>query len=595
MENPTESSCSRSFASSSYVSNGSSCANHSVCNGSEPGSCMTGSQRNTTPGPEINGLMRLSTNLENLLHEPYNGFSDAEIEVEGVPIGVHRCILAARSSVFREVFSREKKHEGKPKYSIEELVPSGKVGYEAFRIVLNYLYTGRLKSAPPEVSTCVEKVCAHDDCRPAVDFAVEVVRASAVFQIQELGSVWQRRLLSYVEKAQVEDVIPILLVASSCHLSPLDTHCIQRMARSDLDDISLEKSFSREIVEEILSLRLKSRIDDEPLSPKKDPLQLKNFKRIHKALDSDDLELVKMLLMEGNTTLDDAEALHYAAAYCDSKVVAELLELGGADVNKRNSRGYTVLHVAAMRQEPAVLVALLSKEARACELTSDGRSGARICRRLTTPKDYNTHTEQGQESRKEKMCIDILEREERRNPLVENVSASAMVSPEELHMKLLYLENRVAFARVLFPTEAKLAMDNAQAGATTEFAGHSPSTSSRGTLGPVDLNETPTSVIKKMYSRMAALQRTVDMGRRYFPHCSEVLDKLMEDDMSDLLFLENGTLEEQRVKRQRFNEVKDDVQKAFTKDQVLAKSGTSSSSSTSSLKDRLRHRPGVKK
>ena len=41
----------------------------------------------------------------------------------------------------------------------------------------------------------------------------------------------------------------------------------------------------------------------------------KRVRRIHKALDSDDVELLKLLLDESNVTLDDAYALHYAAAY----------------------------------------------------------------------------------------------------------------------------------------------------------------------------------------------------------------------------------------------------------------------------------------
>ena len=65
------------------------------------------------------------------------------------------------------------------------------------------------------------------------------------------------------------------------------------------------------------------------------------MRRIHRALDSDDVELVKLLLNVSEITLDDANALHYAAAYCDSKVVSELLDLGLANLNLKNSRGYT--------------------------------------------------------------------------------------------------------------------------------------------------------------------------------------------------------------------------------------------------------------
>lgn len=81
----------------------------------------------------------------------------------------------------------------------------------------------------------------------------------------------------------------------------------------------------------------------------------------------------------------------------------------------------------------------------------------------------------------------------------------------------------------------------------------------------------------------------VATGRRYFPNCSQVLDKFMEDDLpDDSYYLERGSPEEQKLKRMRFMELKDDVQKAFTKDKAeLQRVGLSSSASPSSLK---RHR-----
>lgn len=44
---------------------------------------------------------------------------------------------------------------------------------------------------PPEVSTCVDNECAHDACRPAIDFSVELMYASSVFQVPELASLSQ--------------------------------------------------------------------------------------------------------------------------------------------------------------------------------------------------------------------------------------------------------------------------------------------------------------------------------------------------------------------------------------------------------------------
>lgn len=252
----------------------------------------------------------------------------------------------------------------------------------------------------------------------------------------------QRRLLNFVEKALVEDVIPILLVGFHCKSSQLVAQCVDRVARSDLDNVCIEKELPGEVVESIKKLRQRPILDEENEMVDADPLLEKRIRRIHRALDSDDVELVKLLLSESNITLDEANALHYAAAYCDPKVLSEVLNLGLADVNLRNSRGYTVLHIGAMRKEPSVIVSLLTKGACASDVTLDGRSAVNICQRLTRPKDYHTKTEKGQEANKDRICIDVLEREIRRNPMAGNASIISQTFADDLHMKLLYLENR---------------------------------------------------------------------------------------------------------------------------------------------------------
>ena len=72
----------------------------------------------------------------------------------------------------------------------------------------------------------------------------------------------------------------------------------------------------------------------------------------------------------------------------------------------------------------------------------DGQSAVSICRRLTRPKDYHAKTEQGKETNKDRICIDVLEREMRRNPMAGDACMSSHTMADDLHMKLLYLENR---------------------------------------------------------------------------------------------------------------------------------------------------------
>eukprot|EP01018_Ginkgo_biloba_P004028 Gb_08411 [translate_table: standard] len=554
------------------------------------GEIYTESPSSTSPeicSPEVQALHILSQNINALLSLSDFDCSDAQITVEERVVPVHRCILGARSPYFRRLFSATSGREPLPKFKYElgELLREWKVGYEVFMVVLGYMYSGKIKEPPARVCTCVDATCSHDACRPAIDFALELLYCSYVFQIPELVSLSQRHMLSVVEKAQVEDVIPILAVANACQTGndQLLSKCIEIVSRSDLDSTALEKGIPQQVAIEIFDIRSKLGLG----SPDINSLQNKNVKRIQRALESDDVELVRMLLNEGPTTLDDAYALHYAAAYCDSKTTTELLDLGNSDINLRNNRGYTVLHIAAMRKEPAIIVALLTKGAHPSDETLDGRNALQISRRLTRAIDYNSFTETGKESPKDRLCIEILEQAERRDPLLGDASLSLALAGDDLRMKLLYLENRVALARLLFPFEAKVAMDIAHVDGTSEFTDLGASNLSSGIRKTtVDLNETPIAINIDHLSRMEALLRTVELGKRFFPRCSRVLNKLMDDDISEFTCLEKGTSEEQRVKRQRYDELKDTLSEAFSKDkEEFEKSGMSSSSSSSSIRD----------
>lgn len=176
-----EPSSSLSFTSSSNISNGS--ISYKISSASE-----------VLPSLEVISLNKLSSNLELLLVDSGYDYSDAEIVVEGAAVGIHRCIFASRSRFFHELFNKNKgdsEKEGKPKYCMSDLLPHGKVGYEAFLVFMSYLYTGKLKPSPMEVSTCVDNICSHDSCRPAINFSVELMYASSIFQMPELVSLFQ--------------------------------------------------------------------------------------------------------------------------------------------------------------------------------------------------------------------------------------------------------------------------------------------------------------------------------------------------------------------------------------------------------------------
>ncbi|CAH9130527.1 unnamed protein product [Cuscuta epithymum] len=575
MENGNNLSSPLSFASSSSLSNGSS--------GDGP--------HEATSNPE---LLNLSTGLERLLIDTeFEYYTDAEIIVEGVSVGVNRCILAARSHVFHEIFKTAKAEGKASKFVLTELLPRpGWVGYEAFKVFLSYLYTGKLKPPPPEVSQCVDHSCVHFACRPAIIYAVELMYASVTFQMKDLVMVLQRGLINFLDKAQAEDLIPILMVAYHCSLSQLLEHSIQRVTLSDLDNFSLEKELPVEIFNIVKAHRLKS----EQHTTQVESLKGKGIRRILKALDSDDIELVKLLLAESSTVrLDDAYALHYAVAYCNSKVVIEILGLRLANLNLFNARGYTALHVAARRKDPSIIVGLLKNGASVWGASQYGQDVVAICRRVTRAKDYYELVKQGQETNKDRLCIDVLEREMRQNPMAGTMSMSSSTMADELLMGLCLLENRVALARQLFPREARLAMEQAHVDSTFEFAGLSSTNGSFGNLRGVDLNELPSDQVRRLEERHEALQRTVATGRRFFPNCSEVLDRFLEDDVLDSLMLESGTPEEQSFKKIRYIELKEEVKKAFVKDKAHWSALSSPPSSASLTPVKCSATPRVRK
>jgi regulatory protein NPR1 len=76
---------------------------------------------------------------------------------------------------------------------MEELVPGGRVGRDAFLSLLGYLYTGKLRPAPDDVVSCADPMCPHDSCPPAIRFNVEQMYAAWAFKITELISLFQVR------------------------------------------------------------------------------------------------------------------------------------------------------------------------------------------------------------------------------------------------------------------------------------------------------------------------------------------------------------------------------------------------------------------
>ncbi|XP_058213649.1 BTB/POZ domain and ankyrin repeat-containing protein NPR1-like [Rhododendron vialii] len=452
----------------------------------------------------------------------------------GREVKANRCILSERSPFFKNLLCGE---ERRVRLDLKDFAKDFDVSFDALVPVLAYLYSGKVSSLRPEgAHVCADDECEHVACRPVVDFLVGVVYASFVFQIPELVARYQRHLLDILDKIAADDILVVLSLANICgkECDGLLTRCIENIVRSDVDIITLDRTLPGHIVNRIVDSRKELGF----YGPESSGFPDKHVKRLRRALDSHDVELVRMLVKEEHTSIDDACALHYAVAYCDAKIIMGILDLAIADVNHKSPRGYTVLHIAAMRKEPKIIVSLLTKGAQPAALTSDGRKALTISKRLTRAADYNKSIEQGKASPKDRLCIEILEQAERRDPLVGEASASHAKAEDDLRMKESYLEGRVALAKLLFPTEANVAMDVAQVDGTSEHL-----------------------------SRIRALAKTVELGKRFFPRCSEVINDMVDhDDLSELLYVQNGTREERQLKKRRYMEIQEAFAKAFHED-----------------------------
>ncbi|KAJ4877169.1 Regulatory protein NPR1 [Raphanus sativus] len=542
---------------------------------------------------DVSALRLLSNSLESVFDSPESFYSDAKLVLScGREVPFHRVLLAARSPFFRNALTTN----AVVKLELKEIAKDHVVGVDSVIAVLAYIYTGRVKPPPRGVSECADENCRHVSCRPAVDFMVEVLYLASVFEVYELVTLYQRHLLDVIDKVVIEEdtLLLILKLSSICGeaCKKLTDRCVEVIVNSDVDLVTLDKSLPQHIVKEIVNLRNDLGIEVPGVG--------KHVLNIYKALDSDDVELVEMLLSEGHTNLDDAYALHFAVKYCDVKTANDLLDLEIADVNLRNPRGYTVLYVAAMRKEPDLIVSLLTKGSRASETSLEGRTALLIAKQVTMAAEYSYLAEQCKPSLKGRLCVEILEQANKGDRFPgDAVSPSLAMADHELKMRLLYLENRVALAQRLFPTEAQVAMNIAQTKGTSEFTGSSldPDHLAGAKRTSPDLKTAPFKILEEHQRRLKALSKTVELGKRFFPQCSAVLDQIMDcDDLNQLACGEGDTPQKRLQKKQRYMEIQEIVKKAFIEDKEelvnssLSPSSSSTSKSIAGKRSKLYHR-----
>ncbi|KAA8517194.1 hypothetical protein F0562_017479 [Nyssa sinensis] len=397
-------------------------------------------------------LRSLSLDYLNLL---INGqaFSDVTFSVEGRLVHAHRCILAARSLFFRKFFCGPESAAGldspglrmgsagalasSPRASNSQVIPVNSVGYEVFLLMLQFLYSGQVSIVPQKHEprpNCGERACWHTHCTSAVDLALDTLAAARSFGVEQLALLTQKQLESMVEKASIEDVMKVLIASRKQDMHQLWSTCSHLVAKSGLPPEVLGKHLPFDVVAKIEELRLKSSLARRSLMPHHHhlhhhhdlgaaaDLEEQKIRRMRRALDSSDVELVKLMVMGEGLNLDEALALHYAVENCSREVVKALLELGAADVNyPAGPAGKSPLHLASEMVSPDMVAVLLDHHADPNVRTVDGITPLDVLRTLTSDFLFKgaipglTHIEPN----KLRLCLELVQ------------SAALVISREE--------------------------------------------------------------------------------------------------------------------------------------------------------------------
>ncbi|XP_024400787.1 regulatory protein NPR6 isoform X2 [Physcomitrium patens] len=370
------------------------------------------SQKHSYMSPEDQSLKTLSADFLALLDKG-QAFSDVTFKVEDRHVFAHRCVLAARSPFFRMVFCDDQQlNSAQPRPGIPNVISVGVVGYDVFMLLLQFLYSGNYSNffSPQNCGRqCKDKSCWHTHCSSAVEFGLDTMKAALFFGLDQLSTLTQKHLAAMAEKASVEDVMRILTTAHTQENKHLWNVCSKLVAKSGPFSEILQKHLPANIVCELEDIRRKSGFGFEAAMSSNTTSEQKT-KRMQKALDSSDVELVQLMINGEGLNLDKAFALHYAVSKCSRKVVKTLLDLGKANVNLRGPDGLTPLHIAAKLGDPEKIVMLLNHEADPHVQSASGATAMGIVQfgmtEIVSAGGYNSKGDQN----RLRLCMELLER-----------------------------------------------------------------------------------------------------------------------------------------------------------------------------------------
>jgi regulatory protein NPR1 len=237
----------------------------------------------------------------------------------------------------------------------------------------------------------------------------------------------QKQLESMVKEASVDDVMKVLMASRKFEMQDLWATCSHLVARSGLSADLLAKHLPIDVVAKIEEIRAKSPAAPAASTPRS-PFMTHHYlpinapasaadrdhkiRRMQRALDAADIELVKLMVMGEGLDLDDSLAVHYAVQHCNRDVVKALLELGAAEVNSRaGPTGKTPLHLAAEMVSPDMVSVLLDHHADPNARTLDGVTPLDVLRSLTSEFLFKgavpglTHIEPN----KLRLCLELVQ------------------------------------------------------------------------------------------------------------------------------------------------------------------------------------------